>query len=65
MAIKGRLTHTETAKEIGVNSQTLYTWRAMGRGPDYYKIGAAVYYSQDDIDTWIEQQRVEQIWNHK
>lgn len=45
----------QTADILGLKSQTLRTWRCMGKGPKYLKIGGAVRYHPSDIDDYIEQ----------
>ena len=46
----------ETAKALHVEAQTLVTWRTRGEGPDFIKIGRAVYYRRADIAEWLGNQ---------
>jgi hypothetical protein len=47
----------KTAKDLHVEPQTLSVWRSTGRGPDYYKIGRNIFYSEAGNRAWIELQR--------
>jgi excisionase family DNA binding protein len=47
-------THEQAAKLLGVDSHTLYQWRAAGRGPAYFKMGRMVVYKMADILGWQE-----------
>lgn len=33
---------------------TLSTWRYLGKGPRYYKVGRRVVYRRSDLDAWLE-----------
>ncbi len=51
----GRMTAADAALYLGVEPQTLATWRCLGKGPGaYIKIGGRVFYRQDDLDRFIE-----------
>jgi predicted DNA-binding transcriptional regulator AlpA len=39
---------------IGVDERTLGVWRAQRRGPDFVKLGRAVFYRRADVTAWIE-----------
>ncbi len=39
--------------------QTMVHWRREGRGPAYIKAGGRVLYRGDDLNDWIERQRVD------
>jgi predicted DNA-binding transcriptional regulator AlpA len=39
---------------IGVDERTLAVWRSQRRGPDYVKLGRAVFYRRSDVNAWIE-----------
>ena len=42
------------AQQLGLQAQTLASWRLKGRGPRHVKVGSRVMYRQADIDLWIE-----------
>ncbi len=39
---------------IGVDERTLAVWRSQHRGPDFVKLGRAVFYRRADVNAWIE-----------
>jgi predicted DNA-binding transcriptional regulator AlpA len=39
---------------IGVDQRTLAVWRSQRRGPDFVKLGRAVFYRRADVNAWIE-----------
>jgi len=39
---------------IGVDERTLAVWRVQRRGPDFVKLGRAVFYRRTDVNAWIE-----------
>jgi len=41
------------AKYLGISSGTLRSWRCQGKGPEYIKIGATVFYDRNVIDQWL------------
>ena len=47
------------AERIGVVKQTLCNWRQKRRGPAYHKIGSKVFYSEEDLDKFVEAGRVD------
>lgn len=42
------------ASRIGTTEGTLATWRYLGKGPKYIKIGRRVVYRPADLDAWLE-----------
>lgn len=44
---------SEVAQFLGIAEQTLALWRSEKRGPDYVKLGKAVFYRQADVTAWI------------
>lgn len=56
------LTSTEAALRLRVAPGTLIDWRFDGRGPCYSRLDSgAIRYWRNDIDTWIDAQRVEPV----
>jgi hypothetical protein len=52
------LSQEHAAAYIGVKSPTLAAWRHYGKGPHYLKIGRAAFYRYEDIEKWMDAQRV-------
>ena len=50
------LTNDETAKLIGLKSNTLEVWRWQGKGPVYRKVGRLVRYVESDVLAWLDDQ---------
>lgn len=48
------LSPSDLAALRGVDERTLTVERSQGRGPDFVKLGRAVYYRGSDIRAWIE-----------
>jgi predicted site-specific integrase-resolvase len=46
------LTEREAAPRLGVSPHTLRTWRRLGRGPRYLKLGKAVRYRPEDVEAY-------------
>lgn len=59
-AMKGKLsgvTRQEAAKQLGVNPKTMYLWdryERTDRPRSHYQIGDTRYYSQIDLDEYLE-----------
>ena len=49
----GLLSEDELAVMIDVKPQTLQTWRVQKTGPDFVKLGKAVFYRRSDVEAWI------------
>lgn len=43
----------ELSEILEVKPQTLASWRAEDRGPDYVKLGKSVFYRRQDVLDWI------------
>jgi hypothetical protein len=48
------LTPSDLAALIGIDERTLAVWRVQRRGPDFVKLGRAVFYRATDINVWID-----------
>lgn len=44
----------QAAERLHLRPSTLVTWRCLGRGPAYKKIGGRVMYEDSDIATFLE-----------
>ena len=40
---------------------TWASWRSLGRGPAYFKIGGRVVYRGSDLNAWLATRRVEPV----
>jgi hypothetical protein len=49
----GILTPGDLSTLIGKDETTLANWRARNCGPDYVKLGRAVFYRREDVEAWI------------
>ena len=49
------------ARGIPFTKKTLEVWRCHGRGPAFYKIGRKIYYKKEDLDRFLEGERVETV----
>lgn len=43
----------DAAKYLGLTKATLEAWRTRGGGPRFLKLGKAVRYRKEDLDTFI------------
>jgi len=51
---KTRVSATNAAEILGLDTSTLCVMRKQGRGPKYYKFGARYFYNLADLNDWIE-----------
>ena len=55
-------TTIEAARYLGgttpLSQRTLEAWRVTGDGPRYVKIGRLVRYEQQELDAWLDRNRV-------
>jgi hypothetical protein len=49
----GILEPADLAVLLGVDERTLATWRARKSGPDFVKLGRAVFYRRQDVEDWM------------
>jgi hypothetical protein len=49
----------KAAKVLDISVQTLRNWRHMRKGPTYLKIGRSVRYRLDDLNTFMENNRID------
>ena len=52
------LSRQQCAERIGVSVRTLDRWRFSGEGPSYYKIHKAVKYEEQDIENYLDSQKI-------
>jgi predicted DNA-binding transcriptional regulator AlpA len=53
------LTQAEVSAMLAIPRRTLRSWRSLGRGPAFVRIGKAVRYRAADIDEFVGSHRVE------
>lgn len=47
----------EAAKYLTVSQKTLQTYRRLGKGPEFYKVGRSILYSESALLKWLETKR--------
>jgi hypothetical protein len=47
------LSPADLAALLALDERTLAVWRSQKRGPDFVKLGRAVFYRREDVATWI------------
>lgn len=52
------LTEKEVSNRLRLAEQTLRNWRFNGTGPAYIKLGRAVRYRQEDIESYAKEATV-------
>lgn len=50
----------EVADMCRTSPETLRYWRHVGKGPKCFKLGRAVLYAVEDVETWIAEARLDQ-----
>lgn len=55
----GRLDAQSAAAYLGVSYKTLACHRSAGKGPPFFKLGKAIFYQKDDLDSWLASCRVQ------
>jgi len=48
----------EVSELVGIKVSTLAQWRTMKVGPPYFKLGALVKYKIDEVNAWVEEQKI-------
>ena len=51
----------QAAEFLGVAVRTMQWWRANNKGPTYIKVGRPVRYRMDDLDAYLDANKVEPI----
>ncbi len=51
------MTPRQLAQYLESSISALSQYRALGIGPEYFKIGKMVRYRKSDVDKWLEQKR--------
>ena len=57
MAVSWLLTERQASVRLGLSVRTLQKWRLLGQGPCYLKLGQAVRYDPDDLETFVQAAR--------
>lgn len=50
------MTIAEVGDRLGVAVQTLYNWRAAGKGPPGFRLGGKLRYRRSDVEAWLDEQ---------
>ena len=53
------ITEADAASLLGMKPDTLRQWRRESRGPSYHRFGREIRYTTEDIDAFVERNRVE------
>jgi hypothetical protein len=56
---EGLITQAQVSEMLHLHPGVLCNWRVQGRGPIYIKVGRKVLYRLQDVESWIEGQRIE------
>jgi predicted DNA-binding transcriptional regulator AlpA len=49
----------DVAEFLAIPPQTLYRWNYLGTGPRRIKVGRYVRYRPEDVEAWLEEQRIQ------
>lgn len=50
------LPQSRVARLLGIEADTLGSWRRRGYGPRWYRVGKKIMYSQTDLLAWVHGQ---------
>ncbi|MEM1132750.1 MAG: helix-turn-helix domain-containing protein [Pseudomonadota bacterium] len=53
MAKKYLICEAEAAEYLGLSPKTLARWRWAGKGPVFHKLGSAVRYSVEELESFV------------
>ena len=51
----GIMTTEEVASTLEVTEHTLAMWRAEKKGPNFVRLGRAIFYRRTDVQGWIDE----------
>lgn len=54
---------TEAAERLGLSISTLNKWRCFGTGPRFVKLGSAVFYREEDLESFVAAQVRTSTWH--
>ena len=52
------LSPPEVEQLYGIRVNTLAAWRSRGQGPDFFKMGKVIRYSQEEMEEFVQGHRV-------
>lgn len=61
----GRLDAQSAASYLGLSYKTLACRRSAGKGPPFIKLGKAIFYQKDDLDSWLASCRVGSVSEYR
>ena len=47
------VTPSQLFARIGIKETTLATWRVLGRGPRFIRVGRSIRYRSEDVEAWL------------
>lgn len=50
----------ETGEYLHLRPSTLATWRRLGYGPRYYRVGVRCVYRLEDLNEWLDDECIEE-----
>ncbi|AIX99790.1 hypothetical protein ART_0192 [Arthrobacter sp. PAMC 25486] len=50
------LTPTDLSARLQISLSTLGTWRSVGKGPKFYRMGGLIRYHPDEVAAWAREQ---------
>lgn len=56
MAVRGASAYLLARHGVRIAPATLDKWRCLGGGPEFQKLGRAVFYQPESLDAWIAAQ---------
>jgi transcriptional regulator with XRE-family HTH domain len=59
-----RFTVAQAAAKLGVSQATLANWRTQGKGPVYMRIGRTVFYFEEDLEAYFQEER-KKVYAHQ
>ena len=43
------------ATELNASEPTIISWRRLGTGPDFIRVGRMIRYRRTDVDRWLQE----------
>lgn len=56
--LKKLMTDKDVEEYLGLGKGTIKVWRYLGKGPDFIKIERYVRYYREDVDFWLNANKV-------
>ncbi len=52
------LTPVDLSERLQISTSTLASWRSLGKGPKFYRMGGLIRYQPEDVASWAKEQAV-------